>query len=235
MTAGESLLKMHFSDAFRQITRKSDLPEIHISFYPFAGLNHTIRLRRQQIYVRLSDIVRDAPASVHRALAFILVGKLFNKRVGTEYQNLYRQYAYHPDVQRKSDLARQQRGRKVIGSSIGREHNLDRLFARLNRRYFNNELTPPTLTWSARKTRRILGHHDYVHETIVISRSLDNDDVPEFLVEFVLYHEMLHMKHRPKLSNGRRVYHTAAFRTDERRFDYYDAAMAELEKLSNRK
>ncbi len=235
MTAGESLLKLHFSDAFRQITRKSDLPEIHISFYPFAGLNHTIRLRRQQIYVRLSDIVRDAPASVHRALAFILVGKLFSKRVGTEYQNLYRQYAYHPDVQRKSDLARQQRGRKVIGSSIGREHNLDRLFARLNRRYFNNELTPPTLTWSARKTRRILGHHDYVHETIVISRSLDNDDVPEFLVEFVLYHEMLHMKHRPKLSNGRRVYHTAAFRADERRFDYYDAAMAELEKLSNRK
>lgn len=235
MTAGESLLKIHFSDAFRQITRKSDLPEIHISFYPFAGLNHTIRLRRQQIYVRLSDIVRDAPASVHRALAFILVGKLFNKRVGAEYQNLYRQYAYHPEVQRKSDLARQQRGRKLIGSSIGREHNLDRLFARLNRRYFNNELTPPTLTWSARKTRRILGHHDYVHETIVISRSLDNDDVPEFVVEFVLYHEMLHMKHRPKLANGRRVYHTAAFRADERRFDYYDAAMAELEKLSNRK
>jgi hypothetical protein len=235
MTAGESLLKMHFSDAFRQITRKSDLPEIHISFYPFAGLNHTIRLRRQQIYVRLSDIVRDAPASVHRALAFILVGKLFNKRVGAEYQNLYRQYAYHPDVQRASDLARQQRGRKLIGSSIGREHNLDRLFARLNRRYFNSELTPPTLTWSARKTRRILGHHDYVHDTIVISRSLDNDDVPEFLVEFVLYHEMLHMKHRPKLANGRRVYHTTAFRADERRFEYYDAAMAELEKLSNRK
>lgn len=235
MTAGESMLKMHFSDAFRQITRKPDLPEIHISFYPFAGLNHTIRLRRQQIYVRLSDIVRDAPASVHRALAFILVGKLFNKRVGAEYQNLYRQYAYHPDVQRASDLARQQRGRKVIGSSIGREHNLDRLFARLNRRYFNSELTPPTLTWSARKTRRILGHHDYVHDTIVISRSLDNDDVPEFLVEFVLYHEMLHMKHRPKLANGRRVYHTAAFRADERRFEYYEAAMAELEKLSNRK
>ena len=235
MTTGESLLKMHFSDAFRQITRRSDLPEIHISFYPFAGLNHTIRVRRQQIYVRLSDIVRDAPGPVHRALAFILVGKLFNKRVGAEYQNLYRQYAYHPEVQRKSDLARQQRGRKHVGSSIGREHNLDRLFARLNRRYFNNELEPPTLTWSARKTRRILGHHDYVHDTIVISRSLDNDDVPELLVEFVLYHEMLHMKHRPRLSNGRRVYHTAAFRADERRFEHYDEAMAELERLTGRK
>ena len=235
MTAGEGLLKMHFTDAFRQVTKKTDLPEIHISFYPFAGLNHTIRLRKQHIYVRLSDIMRDAPLQVHRALAFILVSKLFNKRAGSEYQNLYRQYAYHPDVQRKSDLAKQQRGRKLVSTAIGRAYNLNQLFGRINRRYFNNELPVPTLTWSARKTKRILGHHDYVHGTIVISRSLDTADVPEFLVEFVLYHEMLHMKHRPKIVNGRRLYHSAAFRADERRFDYYDAAMMEAEKFGNRK
>jgi len=235
MTAGESLLKVHFADAFRQITKRADMPEIHISFYPFAGLNHTIRLRRQNIYVRLSDIMRDAPATVHRALAFILVGKLFNKRVGAEYQNLYRQYAYHPDVQRQSDLAKQQRGRKIVSSSIGRVYNLNQLFARLNRRYFNSELPAVTLSWSARKTRRILGHHDYVHDTIVISRSLDSADVPELLVEFVLYHEMLHMKHRPKVVNGRRLYHSAAFRADERRFDHYDAAQLALDKLTSRR
>src|SRR5262249_46810684 len=157
----------------------------------------------------------------------ILVSKLYNKRAGSEHHNLYRQYAYHPDVQRKSDLAKQQRGRKLVSSSAGRVYNLNHLFARLNRRYFNNELPTPTLTWSARKTKRILGHHDYVHEAIVISRSLDSPEVPEFLVEFVLYHEMLHMKHRPKVVNGRRLYHSAAFRSDERRFEYYEAAMAE--------
>ncbi len=235
MTAGEHSLKMHFTEAFRQITKRSDMPEIHIAFYPFAGLNHTIRLRKQNIYVRLSDIVRDAPPRVHRALAFILVGKLFNKRVGTEHQNLYRQYAYHPDVQRASDLAKRQRGRKMVSSSNGRVYNLNQLFARLNRRYFNSELPAVTLTWSARKTRRILGHHDYVHDTIVISRSLDAADVPEVLVEFVLYHEMLHMKHRPKVVNGRRLYHSAAFRADERRFEHYDLAQAALDKLTSRK
>lgn len=235
MTAGESLLKLHFAEAFRQVTRRTDMPEIHIAFYPFAGLNHTIRLRRQGIYVRLSDIVRDAPSQVHRALAFILVGKLFNKRIGAEYQNLYRQYTYHPDVQRASDLAKQQRGRKFVSSSVGRQFNLDQLFARLNRRYFNGELPTVTLTWSARKSKRILGHHDYVHDTIVISRSLDNPDVPELLVEFVLYHEMLHMKHNPKVVNGRRIYHSAAFRSDERRFDQYEEAQAALEKLTSRK
>jgi hypothetical protein len=35
--------------------------------------------------------------------------------------------------------------------------------------------------------------------------------------------------------NGRRVYHTPAFRADERRFEKYEEAMAELEKLTKRK
>ena len=121
-------------------------PEIHVTFYPFAGLNHTIRIRKQRVYVRISDIMRDAPASVHRALAFILVSKLYNKRVTAEHQDLYRQYAYHPQVQRATDLARQQRGRKVLTSAVGRVYNLDKLFARLNRRYFGNELPKPVLS-----------------------------------------------------------------------------------------
>jgi hypothetical protein len=234
MLSGEIMLRTHFADAFRQIKRQEP-PEIYVSFYPFAGLNHTIRIRKQRVYVRVSDIMRDAPSSVHRALAFILVAKLFNMRVGTEHQNLYRQYAYQPQVQRATDLARQQRGRKRLTSALGGYYNLDKMFAKLNRRYFDNELPKPVLSWSARRTRRILGHHDYVHETIVISRSLDVDDVPEFLVEFVLYHEMLHMKHRPRTVNGRRVYHTAAFRADERRFERYEDAMRELDKLTSRK
>jgi SprT-like family protein len=235
MSPGEVSLRIHFAEAFRQITKRAESPEIHVTFYPFAGLNHTIRVRKQRVYVRISDIMRDAPASVHRALAFILVSKLYNKRVTAEHQDLYRQYAYHPQVQRATDLARQQRGRKVLTSAVGRTYNLDKLFARLNRRYFGNELPKPVLSWSARRTKRILGHHDYVHETIVISRSLDSSAIPESLVEFVLYHEMLHMKHRPRTINGRRVYHTAAFRADERRFDSYEQAMTELEKMNSRR
>jgi hypothetical protein len=235
MSSGEISLKMHFADAFRQITKRSESPEIHVTFYPFAGLNHTIRIRRQRVYVRVSDILRDAPQPVCRALAFILVSKLFNKKAMAEHERLYRQYAYQPQVLRASDLARQKRGRKVLTGAVGRAYNLDKIFARLNRRYFGNELPKPALSWSARRTKRILGHHDYVHDAIVISRSLDNANTPEFLVEYVLYHEMLHMKHRPRVINGRRVYHTAAFRADERRYDRFEDAMVELERTASRK
>ena len=234
MFSGEASMKIHVADAFRQVGNRSEPPEIQVSFYPFAGLNHTIRIRKQRVYVRVSDVLRDAPQQVYRALAFMLVSKLYNKRASTEHVKLYRQYAYKPEVLRASDLARQQRGRKRLTGSDGFTYNLDKLFARLNRQYFDNELTKPTLSWSARRTKRILGHHDYVHETIVISRSLDDPQIPEYLISFVMYHEMLHMKHRSRIINGRRVYHTAAFRADERRFDRYQDAAEELDKLAGR-
>jgi hypothetical protein len=167
MSSGEISLKMHFADAFRQITKRSESPEIHVTFYPFAGLNHTIRIRRQRVYVRVSDILRDAPQPVCRALAFILVSKLFNKKAMAEHERLYRQYAYQPQVLRASDLARQKRGRKVLTGAVGRAYNLDKIFARLNRRYFGNELPKPALSWSARRTKRILGHH---HQSLARQR-----------------------------------------------------------------
>jgi hypothetical protein len=235
MSVREEALKSLFIDVFQQVTKRQTKPDIHVVFYPFAGLNHTIRVRKQRVYVRLSDILRDAPRQVHQALAFILIAKLFNKRVTSEHEALYRQYAYQPQVLRASDLARRQRGRKVLNGAKGRVYDLDKIFTRLNRRYFNGDLHRPALSWSARRTKRILGHHDAVHDAIIISRSLDQADVPEFLVEYVLYHEMLHIKHRPRVVDGRRLFHTAAFRADEQRFARFDEAMDWFDKFARRR
>lgn len=234
MTAGESLLHSYFADAFRQVTRRPEPPDIQVTFFPFAGLNHTIRIRRQRIYVRVSDLLREAPPPVHRALAHILIAKLFRKRVGSEHQELYREFAFQPHVVRASDLARRERGRKHLSGSLGQVYDLEQIFARLNRRYFENQLVKPVLSWSQRRTRRILGHHDRIHDAIVISRTLDSSEMPLFMIEYVLYHEMLHVKHSPRLINRRRIFHHTAFRADERRFQYFDEAMAFLDRFAER-
>ena len=235
MSVREEALKSLFIDVFQQVTKRPMKPDVHVVFYPFAGLNHTIRIRKQRVYVRLSDILRDAPRQVHQALAFILVAKLFNKQVTSEYEALYREYAYQPQVLRASDIARRQRGRKMLNGAKGRVYDLDKIFTRVNRRYFNGTLHRPSLSWSARRTKRILGHHDAVHDAIIISRSLDQADVPEFLVEYVLYHEMLHIKHRPRIVDGRRLFHTTAFRADEQRFARFDEAMDWFDKFARRR
>lgn len=224
-----------FIEAFQQLAPQRPVPEVDARFYPYAGLNHTIRLRSARVYVRLSDIFREASGEVQRALAFILVAKLLRRRAPQEHERIYRAYACSPEILRASDLARRQRGRKMISSATGRHYDLERIFRRLNRRYFDNKLPQPTLTWSQRRTRTILGHHDGVYDTIVISKTLDAQDVPEWFVEYIVFHEMLHIKHPARLIKGRRYYHTKAFRAEEQRFPHYEEAQEWLDGIARQR
>ncbi len=221
-----------FADAFRHMGGNRVVPAIEVRFYPYAGLNHTIRARSGRVYVRLSDVCKDAPPDALRALAWILVAKFLGKRVPTIHDRVYRDYSLTPSVMRLKDLARRQRGRKMISSAQGEVYDLDRMFTKLNRRYFDGEISKPTITWSQRRTKSILGHHDHIHDSITISKTLDSEEVPEWFVEYILYHEMLHIKHPARLINGRRYYHTSAFRLDERRFPHYEQAQKWLERLA---
>jgi hypothetical protein len=235
MAESQQYLGALFADAFRQLWPNRAVPEIEVRFYPYAGLHHTIRIRSGKVYVRLSDICRDASQNVMRAIAFTLVAKLLSKRAPEVHQRIYRDYACSAQVLRASDIARRRRGRKVISSARGRFYNLEKIFDRLNLLYFGGQIEKPTLTWSQRRTRRILGHHDAVHETIVISKTLDAPDVPEWFVEYILYHEMLHIKHPARIIDGRRYYHTNAFRSDEQRFPRYEEAQGWLERIARQR
>ncbi|HLM59860.1 MAG TPA: hypothetical protein VK308_03550, partial [Pyrinomonadaceae bacterium] len=100
--------------------------------------------------------------------------------------------------------------------------------------YFQDSIEKPTLSWSARKTYRILGHHDATHKTIIISKSLDEVKVPRYVVEYVVFHEMLHIFHPTKHRDGRRYNHTPQFRRDERKFAYFEAAEKWIEQNAGR-
>ncbi len=228
-------VKKFFSDAFHHLGNNRGIPVIDVRFYPYAGLRHTIRVRSGQVYVRLSDICKNSPPEVLRALAFVLVARLLGKKVPAVHERTYRDYSLAPEVMRSSDLARRGRGRKMISSAKGSVYDLDKMFSKLNRRYFDSTLEKPALTWSQRKTRSILGHHDRVYETITISKSLDSSQVPDWFVEYILYHEMLHIRHMARMINGRRYYHTTAFRLDERRFTRYEDAQRWLEQVARQR
>src|SRR5258706_10273169 len=200
-------LKRVFCDAFRQLDRSGkrfqpDLAGIEVKFYPYAGLHHTIRVRAGRVYVRLSDLFQAAPPEVTRALAFLLVARLLSRKAPAAQERIYRSYAFSPTVLRASELARRQRGRKVISSAQGKVYDLEQIFARVNQRYFDGQIASPTLTWSKRRARSILGHHDAAHETITISKTLDSSDVPEWFVEYIFFHEMLHIKNHALIING---------------------------------
>lgn len=213
-----------YAEAFRALDQKRSAPEIDVRFYPYVGINHTIRIRNDRVYVRLAEICHDMPREAHRGLAYVLVAKLLRKRVSREADEVYSRYINTTELRERTLHSRRTRGRKVVTNSKGEVYDLDELFDSLNFWYFGGRLEKPVLTWSPRKTYHILGHHDSTHDTVSISRSLDSRSVPSFVVEYVLFHEMLHIAHPAVHHNGRRYHHTAAFRRDERRFPHFHAA-----------
>ena len=237
MTPANLHLQRVFNEAFRQFDRerrgriRPDLRDIEVKFYPYAGLHHTIRVRAGRVYVRLSDLFQAAPPDVMRALAFLLVARLLSRKAPAAQERIYCSYAFSPDVLRASELARRQRGRKVISSAQGKVYDLEQIFARVNQLYFEGLVATPALTWSKRRARSILGHHDAAHETITISKTLDSSDVPEWFVEYIVFHEMLHIKHPARIINGRRYYHSPAFREEERSFPTYRKAQQWLDRV----
>jgi hypothetical protein len=216
-------IKNFYTEAFEAPGRVK-APEIDVRFYPYIGLHHTIRIRDGKAYVRLAELMADAPLAVQRALAFILVAKLMRRKVPKGANQMYREYTSQELIRDKAEASRKTRGRKMISSAQGRFFDLDEAFERINDEFFAGEISKPTLTWSQKKTFSILGHHDPTHDTIVISKSLDSANVPQFVVDYILYHELLHIKHPIEMINGRQRKHSSAFKKDEKLFPYYAQA-----------
>ncbi len=213
-----------FHAAYSDLRPRAPAPPLHVRFYPFVSINNTIRLRQGELYVRVSDLLEGAPESVLRSIAHILLAKLYRKPVDRIHRTRYRRYVAGHDVSAKARLVRQMRGRKHIHSARGRHYHLEEIFDDLNRRFFHGLMGRPQLTWSRNHARSSLGHYDPAHNAIVISRVFDHPGVPRYAVEYILFHEMLHLKHPVSLRGGRRCVHSREFRAEENIFPELEQA-----------
>ncbi|MBY0548117.1 MAG: hypothetical protein K2W95_12550 [Candidatus Obscuribacterales bacterium] len=116
----------------------------------------------------------------------------------------------------------------------GRIHDLDSSFQRVNQEYFGGTMKKPVLTWNNVITARKFGHYDGMRDSIMISISLDQESVPEFVVDSVMHHELLHKKHGTMFVQGKRISHSPEFRKDERLFLHYGEAERIISAIARR-
>lgn len=207
------------------------VPEFCIEFYPFANVNNTIRMREGKLRVRLSDLLEGAPESVIEAIAHILLAKIYRQRIEPVHAARFRRYVSSHDIRAKAHLVRQMRGRKRLASAKGHVYHLEEIFDQLNLHFFHGLLARPLMTWSQVRSRRSLGHYDPAHNAIVVSRIFDHPLVPRCAVEYIVYHEMLHLKHPVKLRGNRRCVHGKEFQEEEKLFPHLQQAKAFLKTL----
>jgi hypothetical protein len=220
-----------FQRIFTRLGCQGRPPQFQVELYPYANLSHTLRLRNDVAHVRLSDILHEAPVAVIEAAAAILLGQMYRRRVPDEMRELYRQFALAHTTRRHIARIRRQRARRIQDRPHGASHNLEPMFASLNLQYFGGRLKRPRLGWSARPWRSQFGCYDPSLDQIVMNRRLDHPDVPGYAVEFILYHEMLHVKHPLRAAACGLQAHSPEFRAEEKLFTHYARARRFLERI----
>jgi len=197
------------------------------SYYRYSGLSHTIRIRDRKVIVRVSHYFEDQPERVIEAVGHILLRKLLRMRPLRQEVELCR--AAERDLEDRVATREPKEFHPILGNHhfvrpYGNVHDLKEMMERLEARFFPGQLEGVPVFWSARKVRGYWGKYFQNPARIVLNRRLDSPRVPGYVIEAVLYHEMLHHVLGIPVINGRRRPHSRRFREAERRYPLYEEA-----------
>ena len=198
-------------------------PPVRVFFRPLGGV-YQLKQRRDALEVSFpTSAVCFNAADFAAMAAYIFLGDVAAKRhiIERTQSDDYKAIAMRLDhLSGAVDVAR------------GGAHDLNEVFERINTVYFQGEIKRPKLFWSKSLTRRKFGHYDWVGDAVMISRTLDDFNVPAYVVEFVMYHELLHKTMGLRWSGQRQYAHTAEFYREEKRFAHHAAAEAAIKRLA---
>ncbi len=207
-------------------------PRFRVEFYPYSSLVLTIRRREEVIHVRFSDLLRRAPMAVLEGAAALLLARVYRRKAARALTEPYLEYARSGRTRNRMNRMRRGRVRLAATSPRGVHFDLQRLFDELNGKYFAGQLQRPHIGWSRRSWRRQFGCYDPGPNQILLNRRMDRPEVPACAVEYVLFHEMLHVKHPTRRSGCTMVSHSREFREEEKRFEHFARARAVLDSLA---
>ena len=120
------------------------------------------------------------------------------------------------------------------GLAVGKIYSLDHSFGRVNQKYFGGRMEKPHLVWNNQITHRKFGHYQDDTNTIVVSISLDHPRVPEYVLDYVMFHELLHKQLGARQVKNRRYTHTNEFKSEESQYSRITKAKQILRRLSRR-
>ena len=204
-------------EAFTQL-----YPDKSFSFNPvlkysgkFRGFNANIKMRGSTLTVSMSKQWRGVSKDIQLGLIQDLLVRILRDRKMTTNMELYQAFlrnVHYAVPKTKSDPI------------------LEASFNRVNEKFFNGMMQITNFEWM--DGTRTLGLYEYGTDTIKMTEALANH--PD-LLDYVMYHEMLHKKHKFKSTPGRHTHHSKAFRDDEAKFGNTELFDREIGKVVRKK
>ncbi|MBI4150008.1 hypothetical protein HY488_01245 [Candidatus Woesearchaeota archaeon] len=168
----------------------------------FKDYNANVRMYRGILEFRLCKKWTEVSREIQIGLLQELMLRLFRDKQKTLYTDLYNNFV------------------KRLHIAIPKtrtEPELEAAFGRVNEKYFSGILEQPNLEWGSFSKRK-LACYNYKTDTITVSKVFTQIQDP-LLLDYVMYHEMLHKKEKFHCSGSRNHFHTSEFRRKERLFE----------------
>jgi len=178
----------------------------------FRSFNSNIKLRGNNLTLNLSRDWKKVDDEIKIGLIQELLIKLLKSKARTRNMDMYNSFIknlHHFVPKTESDPI------------------LENSFNRVNERYFAGTIEKPNLRFGNRSFTK-LGSYEYAADLITLSSVLKEDYE---LLDYVMYHEMLHKRHKFSSKNGRNYHHTHDFRKSEKRFDNAELLERRLKRL----
>ncbi len=205
-------------EAFQQLYPEKELNYNFILKYSrkFKPYNANVRLRGNNMTFNLSRNWKTISKEIQIGLIQGLLVKILKKEANTinmDLYNLFMKNAHLAAPKTESDPV------------------LEESFDRVNQLYLSGMMDRPNLRWGNASTSK-LGCYEYGSDTITISTIFIDCD--KRLLDYVMYHEMLHKKFKFESRNGRIVHHSTEFRKMEAMFENRDLMEKEISKLARK-
>ena len=207
---------------FSAMSLLSVSPTLDCSYKNFSSLKATAKLEKNTLIARVSEGYNAASQDVLVGLALHLLQKIFRKKCPFDfYARAYKEFVTRESTARLNTSIRVAKPKKL--EAVGNVYNLNDILAAVLRDYSHLLGTTKLsgISWNNRLGKRLLAFHDESFNTVMVNNSFDSYKVPQFVLEYLVFHELLHAKHGAAYQRGsslRRMVHTHAFKQDEKKF-----------------
>jgi len=216
--------------SFMSVGAELGMDQVIARFYPYSELKHTWRYDGLSWEIRVSDYLDSASEEILDSLAWHVLSRASGMKCPDGRDSKYLDFMRSPELWKHSGPRYLDRAKTLSIGHVGNHRDLEEVFNYVNSTYFSGGLKPPTLAWTEESPRKRLGYYFEQLNLLAVNRALDSNQIPRYVLEFVMYHELLH--HADRHGRLRRtVKHTKAFRERERVFSAYREADAWLRKI----
>ncbi|MFH0836384.1 MAG: hypothetical protein V1834_04460, partial [Candidatus Micrarchaeota archaeon] len=202
---------------------------VKAEFADYAGLKAKLQVKGNAIEAKVSKGFENASREALMGLAIALFNRLLHKKTPNPFVFQLKEFYSRKTTAKLGESLRALHGHKVKAESKGTHFDLEMILDNLLILYPDTfaSVKKPLITWSKQGSKRVLGTHDSAKNIITVNKKLDAACVPFYVVEYIVFHELLHVKHEVLYQRGesmRRTVHPGTFKKDEARYLLKDKA-----------